>query len=859
MYNSTPSNSTQTPQKKILQKLPYRIISVTSEAESFSVRELLNHTPFSPGWQSSRFCSYPQEIQVEFPSVIHLKEIQFLSHQFKIPNKIEIHIDFNGKVQKVGYLSLDSNERSNYQARELKTVYLNYNTQRVLIRFLGCHTNHLNIYAQIGLIALSFLGDFNSANSNNGEINHLEDELVYDPVTLKRLKDLNKAKERAVELEDFEEAKKIKNAIDSLKSVSKQLILLEERKNIAIKNDDFDAAQLIKYEIDRIRNAVSNVSLNDVNHKNFGDVASLNKNNFYNNFQGQNQLDMINRNKFNNVNVDDNNKQKIFMNGNENYMKINSEYEMDKDEDIYRIRNNINTGNYLQSPPKPSFENNNTTTNSNKFTPIPTNSNVINNNVATGGLGPKKSVVDVDNIRVGGITKDFNQLVEEQLKNSDENNNINENKNYEGISAENFKTAEPFIPILSNDIVASLFSKNWMNVKEGFDALNSHITNFPNDPLLNNKSPSDIVIAVLGVCSFVLQSSLSQSLIYSMDMIKNLFNKFHNVKIEDLNTFDIYSNDCIRLIMEHLGDNNIKLKEKSENTLLEFANFYLIKSKVIFEHLIHGQIKKSLNNSAKHLAGRYNFLNRLINNFGYNENEVPLNDIMNYAIKGYMNSQNTVREAALNVIVSVYKFAGDKIRSYFNVLRPAQINTIENALDGVDGLNEPVNTNSNNNVINTDNEINDNNDLINSQSRMFMPKDPMNNNLNDEEHTCQFCGCFNPNWNSDQIEIHQFKECPMLIPCFKCNQIVEIKDLNYHYMNECQFKNEFKIHPKCKEPVLKIDYDNHDKDNNCNPFKSPNLCNRCPLCHMDITPAGNVGWEVHLLQQTCPNNPRSNQ
>ena len=872
MYISTPTNSTP-PEKKILQKLPYRIISVTSEAESFSVRELLNHTPFSPGWQSSRFCSYPQEILIEFPSLIHLKEIQFLSHQYKIPNKIEIHIDFNNKIQKVGYLSLDSNERSNFQARELKTVYLNYNTQKVLIKFLGCHTNHLNIYAQIGLIALSFLGDFNSfSNENNtNEINHLEDELIYDPVTLKRLKDLNKAKNRAIELEDFEEAKKIKNAIDSLKSVSKQLILLEERKNIAIKNDDFDAAQLIKYEIDRIRNAVSNVSLNN-NNNNFG---SLNKNNFYNNFEGQNRLDEINRNKFNNNdnNINNNNindRQKIFMNGNENYMKINSEYEMDKDDDIYRIRNNINTGNYLQSPPKPNFnenDNNIINTNSNKYTPINTNNNINNfnnninnknNNINTGGIGPKKNIIDVDNIRVGGITKDFTQMVEEQLKNSPENNEINPNNEakYEGISAENFKSAEPFIPILSNDIVASLFSKNWVNVKEGFDSLNSHITNFPNDPLLNNKSESDIVIAVLGVCSYVLQSSLSQSLIYSMDMIKNLFNKFHNVKIEDLNTFDIYSNDCIRLIIEHLGDNNIKLKEKSENTLLEFANFYLIKSKVIFEHLIHGQIKKTLNNSAKHLAGRYNFLNRLINNFGYNENEVPLNDIMNYAIKGYMNSQNVVREAALNVIVSVYKFAGDKIRSFFNVLRPAQINTIENALDGVDGLNEQI-TNENNINTNENNFVNNEDNLMNSQSQMFMPKDT--NNLNDEEHTCQFCGCFNPNWNSDQIEIHQFKECPMLIPCFKCNQIVEIKDLNYHYMNECQFKSEFKIHPKCKEPVLKVDYDNHDKDNNCNPFKSPNLCNRCPLCHMDITPAGNVGWEVHLLQQTCPNNPRSNQ
>ena len=110
--------------------------------------------------QSSHFCSYPQEILIEFPSLIHLKEIRFLSHQYKIPNKIEIHIDFNNKIQKVGYLSLDSSKRYNFQEHELKTVYLNYNTQRVLIKFLGCHTNHLNIYAQIDLNTLKFCGVF---------------------------------------------------------------------------------------------------------------------------------------------------------------------------------------------------------------------------------------------------------------------------------------------------------------------------------------------------------------------------------------------------------------------------------------------------------------------------------------------------------------------------------------------------------------------------------------------------------------------------------------------------------------------------------------------------------------------------
>ena len=54
------------------------------------------------------------------------------------------------------------------------------------------------------------------------------------------------------------------------------------------------------------------------------------------------------------------------------------------------------------------------------------------------------------------------------------------------------------------------------------------------------------------------------------------------------------------------------------------------------------------------------------------------------------------------------------------------------------------------------------------------------------------------------------------------------------------------------------DYDNHVAEKACIQFKSPNVANRCPLCHTDVTPAGKVGWEVHLLQNTCPNNPRSN-
>ena len=131
-------------------------------------------------------------------------------------------------------------------------------------------------------------------------------------------------------------------------------------------------------------------------------------------------------------------------------------------------------------------------------------------------------------------------------------------------------------------------------------------------------------------------------------------------------------------------------------------------------------------------------------------------------------------------------------------------------------------------------------------------------NNDDTEHSCQFCGLYNPNFTSEQIDQHHFKECPMLLPCFKCGQIIEIPYLNQHYLNECQQKKQFKQCPRCKEAVLIKDYDAHVADKSCNAFKSSNVCNRCPLCHNDITPAGKVGWEIHLLEQMCPNNPRTN-
>ncbi len=821
-------------------KLPFRIVHVSSEDEGYSVNDLITRTPFSKGWLSSHFCNYPQEILIEFPKPVKIREIQFLSHQFCIATKIEIYIlpPKSEKFKKIGYLSLDNNERSNFQARELKTVYTNYFCIRIKLNLLRCYSNSYNIYSQVGLVAISILGEVpNNNNSDNLNVNienmdKLENEMMYDPITLKRLKELYRAKKKAVEFEDFDEAKRIKIAIDSLKSVSQSLIQLEERKKMAIKNDDFDAAKLIKFEIERLRNAVAGI--NDTNRN-------------------------VHRDDYSNEPINQ-------INSPPNYQPLNKGFE---NTEVFNLKNNI-----YEDP--------------NNINKINDNiNNIINQEEKQLKSQPKKDTndpfnqaskgaVDIDNLKVGGMGLNFSEMVEAQLQKegmgSGKNVNTGDQDLMLDIDSEAYKFGEPLIPVLTSDLIKLLFSREWKTKEYGFELLKKEIRDYPNNPAFGTKTPEDVVVACLGACSYVLRSNMSQALLAAMDAINHLFNKFSSIKPEGMLSinFDKYVHDCIRLLIDHIGDPNLKLKERLENTLLEFANYSIIGSKVLFDQIIKGAIKKTLINSKNHLSGRYNFLYRLIQNFGYDENEVPLESIMEYAIKGYTNPQVAVRDAALNLIVILYKFAGDKIRPFYATLRPAQINNIEDNIQRSDELLNANNNNRNNQgyninevepgdfVYDENNNNNENDEMVNN-SQMLSKEQENDYNMNndDAEHTCQFCGLFNPSFTSEQIDLHQYRECPMLIPCFKCKQIVEISGLNQHYLNECEQKKQFKQCSRCREAVLIKDYQQHITDKSCNPFKAVNICNRCPLCHNDISPAGKVGWEIHLLEQTCPNNPRT--
>ena len=640
------------------QKLKFRVSEVTSQEEGYQVTELLNHTPFTKGWQSSRFCDYPQEITFEFPSYVKIKLLEFLSHQYKISSKIEIHIlnpKLNKKFKKIGHISLDSNERSNFQARELKSVKIDYECLKLKIVLHRCYINQLNNFVQVGLIAFNVMGFPTIENPlenppvfNKKDNDNLEDQMLYDPITFKRLKMLSKAKDRAVEVEDFAEAKKIKEAMDRLRAVSSQLIQLEERKQIAIKNDDFDAARIIKYEIERLRNAVAGLNI-DVSGFD-ADTIMPSYNNMSNNQYKGNNKDGYSGNQMPNYDDEGNYRNKQFKTNVkqdrhiEDY-PVNSEMFLPGKK--YQDKSsNINQGNRLEKQPNFAQE-------------------------------------DHDEKPIRGQTTGDGPVIHNENNYDDQ---INEDTG-DDIPANLYRYAEPLIPYLSHDLMVLLFSIEWKKKEKGLNKLMDEIKSHPHSKLLSSHDPDKIITAILGAVAHTMTSTVSNVLLSSLETIKVLFTKFHSsssIKGYYRGDLDNYVDNILILTLEKIGESNIRIKERAENTTLEMAASSIVGSKVVYEHLISGQIKKTLINSARHISARLNLISRMIDNFGLNKDEVSIQALMNFAFSGFKNSNKEVRDAGLNLIKNCYKFLGNEVKAYYNDLRQPQRELLDEEFDKID-------------------------------------------------------------------------------------------------------------------------------------------------------------------------------
>ena len=279
--------------------------------------------------------------------------------------------------------------------------------------------------------------------------------------------------------------------------------------------------------------------------------------------------------------------------------------------------------------------------------------------------------------------------------------------------------------------------------------------------------------------------------------------------------------ECFVSLLDYLGDSNQKLREKSEKIIFEYTKKTKSQNKII-NLIINTPIKKNLIKSRNHLNGRYLMVSKIVYLGGYFKNNFE--NILKYALNGYALNKINVRDAALEIIITLYKYEGDRVHQYFqdSGLRPAQIKTIQDKLDEIE-----INNNKKNNDI-----INQNPNLINA---------------------CEFCGYYKPNITKDELNIHQYKDCPMLMQCDNCKQIIEISNLNNHLLNECDFKEKYIKCNRCKQVVEKETLNDHQISENCFDVNEDKE-KLCPLCHLNIITEDI--WKLHFLENGCQANDR---
>eukprot|EP01012_Entosiphon_sulcatum_P007788 TRINITY_DN14069_c0_g1_i1.p1 TRINITY_DN14069_c0_g1~~TRINITY_DN14069_c0_g1_i1.p1 ORF type:complete len:768 (+),score=117.88 TRINITY_DN14069_c0_g1_i1:221-2305(+) len=179
--------------------------------------------------------------------------------------------------RRLGYCTLNTNEAG--KARELKTVYVTCKAVYLRLVLQQCHINPANFFNQVGMVAINASGELLSPfgilppagaalrtvdlrelrpTASTGQSPKMETSWEK-PVTT-HLRDLTQQKQRAVESEDYETAKALKEKIDAVKQVAKRLTILESEKQAAIQREDYDAATRMKREVENVRRQLNDLA-----------------------------------------------------------------------------------------------------------------------------------------------------------------------------------------------------------------------------------------------------------------------------------------------------------------------------------------------------------------------------------------------------------------------------------------------------------------------------------------------------------------------------------------------------------------------------------------------------------------------
>ncbi|TMW68162.1 hypothetical protein Poli38472_007834 [Pythium oligandrum] len=838
-----------------MSKLRFAVVACSGEDAAFPAKELNEHASTSKGYMTPKNCEYPQEIVLKLQDGrSRVTQVQLLSHQTHIATKIELFLSSSNSLQdatfqRLGYLTLKSNVESNYMARELKTVHINNEATFVKLLLHQCYINERNIYSQVGVMAVNLCGEPLDSqpdelpNQSSGEplsvpmrsipkpsqaspANRTDDlafDLRFDAKTAERIREIQIAKDKAVASEDYDQAKRLKQMEEHLKSIGLQLARLETQKREAVANEDYDLAKRIKDEIAMLEGSV-----------------------------GSNETQPIISQAANTGYVSPS---PTYSNGPGSFARSTSRSQVLPRAGAAAI---TGTKGLLPSP--------NPASSSSNFSPRDMYPDDVsgrgrNNGSRHNEESPARSNSHRD------LPEDDEDGDEAPVRGGGGSNG-GPNPNFRGIpEAENLPDPEEMPAALENeneeliDVIGLFFARCfYSNLWNHRDAAIRKVT------MSFERYPHD-ALKVVRVCATLVQSGagdrIAQVSLSAFRLLERLLPFGAKIRRDEMHP--ILANSATQIVNK-LGEPQAKVRDEAAAMLSRMASAKNIGVAFVMSHLTK-RSKKPL--GIKFLLGRLLVMKDLISQFELQpDTDHSVDGIMSFMEDSncFGHQSKEIRDVAKDITVALYLLIGPDVEGYLKSLRPKQMEEYQAAFEAAE-TEKAANTRTA--AAASKNRGNDRGNDRNSgqgrsQARLPPQAASREDDLDDQEeddasvdeYTCPFCGVVDDRFDSDGLDQHFWAECRMLTPCKMCGQVIEISGLNEHLLIECEMKKNHKECGRCGEAITAKFYDKHVSLNDCPPRPHPKKANRCPLCHDDIAP-GKRGWKRHLLEDTCANNPRS--
>ena len=150
--------------------LSFTVVKASSEENGFEAASAFAvYSPTGNGWQSNvndKSDAKTLVLNVQHNDTEHIVHaLEIVGHEKFIPEKIEISLGiYDGEapasfdqctsICNLGYITLDSNERSGYLSREQKYIPINKRADLVQLVLKGCHKNVHNIHSKVGIVGI---------------------------------------------------------------------------------------------------------------------------------------------------------------------------------------------------------------------------------------------------------------------------------------------------------------------------------------------------------------------------------------------------------------------------------------------------------------------------------------------------------------------------------------------------------------------------------------------------------------------------------------------------------------------------------------------------------------------------------